>query len=134
MRMAMMLGGKYPYRWPTAAGWMWHRLRRGEQKRGDDDPDQQQLFDTSPVRQPKGSRTGRIELAAKRVGKGFTLRIRDHYTYDVGFGREGDRGVVRIATRAAAEFFEAAAYMGVSIPTDLDWRPTDMLPEDFYAA
>jgi hypothetical protein len=41
-----------------------------------------------------------------------------------------------VATRALPDVYEVAVYMGFAMTDagEIDWRPTELTPEDFYAA
>jgi hypothetical protein len=41
-----------------------------------------------------------------------------------------------VATRALPDVYEAAVYMGFTMTDagEIDWRSTELTPEDFYAA
>ncbi len=138
MRMGRWDGGQWI---PTLAGWVWRTLKRHERL---DPPGHDQatlpLFDDPPPRSrnrrasPLGkTRRERMEWAVKFLAGGhFELRTGD-YRDDIGFDRS--RKIVRVATRALADVYEVAVYMGVTIkdPGEIDWRPTHAIPEDFYA-
>ncbi len=117
----------------TLAGGVWRRLRRAEEWCPPKDA-QETLFEmASTPRQPGARRVERIERAVRFLADGFELRV-DDFKRDVSWNRWAR--VVRLWTRVLAEEYEAAVYMGVTIGTagEIDWRTTEMIPEDFYAA
>lgn len=120
----------------TEAGLVWWRLKWHE-KRYPFNDHQGLLFDLPPAKTPNSKRWGgrreRMEWAVKCLVEGYELRTGD-YLYDVGFDRA--RKVIRVASRAVIDLYEVAVDMGLAITTagEVDWRPTEAIPEDFYAA
>jgi hypothetical protein len=132
----MWLDGRSGLR-STAAGRVWSYLRWQERHYPYDD-DQVPLFEEPRSRHPAVSRFGktrreRMEWAVKFLRGGFELRTGD-YRDDIGFDRS--RKLVRVATRALPDVYEAAVYMGFTMTDagEIDWRSTELTPEDFYAA
>jgi hypothetical protein len=136
MTMTQMVGrGALQHRRTTDAGIMWWRLKWHEWRYPFNDH-QELLFDLPPTKTPSSKRWGgrreRMEWAVKRLTEGYELRAGD-YLYDIGFDRE--RKVVRVATRAVIDLYEVAVDMGLAITSagEIDWRLTEVTPEDFYA-
>lgn len=98
------------------------------------DTEQGELFELgAAAKQRRTRRIERMELAVQRLSEGHTLRVADNYKYDVSFNFW--RREVRVATRVLAEAHEVATYMGAfKIAGEIDWRATEMMPEDYYAA
>jgi hypothetical protein len=122
----------------TLAGGVWWRLKRYERSYPFDDDAQVPIFDG--LRSRKDPRTSwygrsveRVERAVWAIAAGWELRVGD-YAYTIGFDRI--RKIVRITNDATADVYDAAVYMGVALMNagEIDWRATDMAPEDFYAA
>lgn len=125
------LGGLYP----TKAGLMWYRLQWHERRYRFND-DQETLFDlTERTGAPKTGpcRRERMEHAIRLIIDGYALHVGD-YALDVGFNHS--KQIVRLASHVIAEVYEIAVDMGVTLTSagEVDWRPTEITPEDFYAA
>ena len=78
-------------------------------------------------------RRERMERAVRCIVGGYALRVGD-YALDVGFNHS--EMIVRLASHVVAEVYEIAVDMGVTVTTagEVDWRPAELTPEDFYAA
>lgn len=119
----------------SMAGWMWWRLVWHERRYPFND-DQETLFDLPPIGTPRSKRWGkrreRMEWAIQLLSKGYTLHV-GKYSLDVGFNRT--KQIVRLADRVVLEVYEIAAEMGLALTSagEIDWRGTELTPEDFYA-
>jgi hypothetical protein len=137
MQVAKLMTHVYgPYKRSTDAGLMWLRLKWHERRCPFND-DQGELFPLPRTKEPRsktwGRRRERMEWAIKYLADGYTLRT-GKYVLDVGFCRP--KRIVRLAERVVLEVYEIAAEMGVALTVagEIDWRATELTPEDFYAA
>ena len=132
-----------PTRIRTLAGGARWRLKRAE---GYDDGNggwnQASLFDEPLLRgRTRGRRVELLERAVTEIADhGWLLKIGD-YARDVSFYRRWPRSAadpppseVRVRSTVLADLWEAAIYMRKTISVgEIDWRMTEMTPEDFYA-
>lgn len=123
------------WRRTTEAGLVLFRLRYYERTYRFND-DQETLFDLAErtgVPKTGLGRRERMEAAVRHIVGGYALRVGD-YALDVGFNHS--EMIVRLASHVVAEVYEIAVDMGVTVTTagEVDWRPAELTPEDFYAA
>jgi hypothetical protein len=122
------------HRVATLAGRVLFRLKLAERSDPYNDTAQCLLFESGETPpQPKSHRrVERLELAVQRLADGYELRVGE-YVLDIGFDTSARR--VRVASRVLADVYETAVYMGLALTEagEVDWRPTEMAPEDFYA-